>query len=122
MKFLAFSALFFSSMVFAQNLTTVKASYRCEEAGGGIAFKEPTQSKPARIWQTDKGDNKGLELKVTDFTIYRCPGCFSFQAVLMNSINVRGEIISNVLKYDVQDPETGAWQNVLKDVECKKVR
>jgi hypothetical protein len=122
MKFLLILSLFVTSSLFAQTLTTIKADYRCEQEGGGIAFKGSSDLKKAKVWQTDVGETKGLALKVTKFSIARCPGCYEFEAKLMKQINVRGTISNFVLNYEAQDPETGKWQTLLSDILCKPTK
>ncbi|MBA2404219.1 MAG: hypothetical protein H0V66_05560 [Bdellovibrionales bacterium] len=121
MKLLLILSLFVTSTLFAQSLTKIHADYRCEQAGGGIAFKASSNLKKAKVWQTDVGEDTGLALKVTSFSVLRCPGCYEFEAVLMKQVAVRGKVTNFKLKYEAQDPETGKWQPILSNVACEAV-
>lgn len=114
MKFLPLGLLLTFGQVSAQEMTVVKADYRCEQAGGGIAIKVGTRST-ARVWQTEQNDDVGLELKVTDFRKEPCLNCFSFDALLMGVVQVRGQVKSSVLTYQVYD---NGWETVLTNVQC----
>lgn len=93
-------------------LTRIDASYRCEKSGGGVAFRIPrSASEPARIWQTDKGQELGLEFEVVRFKVARCPGCYSFEARLGNALFTQGWTEMSgpgriKLHYSIIDPKT----------------
>lgn len=113
-------SLLFTSASFADGIdnkiTRIRADYRCENSpGGGIAFSLPKTLKKknakARVWMTDIGQNDGLELQVTQFSVARCAGCFSFEALLGSSVlrgvvnqfelelvGVEGETVTPMLK------------------------
>jgi hypothetical protein len=121
MKFLTLLSLILSGSIYAQTMSKVNADYRCELDGGGIAFKSQTASKKARVWQTDVGEDEGLELKVKSFSTLRCPGCYSFEANLIN-MPVRGNISNFLLTYEVFDAEDSQWKVLLEDVKCVKAK
>ncbi len=112
------ATLFLSSFVHAQNMTRIDADFRCNSKGGEIAVKVGPNASTARIWQTDPGEKTGIELEVTDFKIARCLGCYSFNALLMGSVEVRGTIKSYVLKYEAFNPETNKWEALGKNLKC----
>jgi hypothetical protein len=122
MKKLIVCCLLVSSSLFAQELTKIKADYRCELAGGGVAFKVAKGTKPARAWQTDVGEDQGLELKVTSFSFSRCPGCFQFTGTLMDSVQVKASISNLVLTYSAFDTESNQWKDLLSNVQCVAVK
>lgn len=105
----------------AQEMTTIKADYRCEQPGGGVAVKIGTEST-ARVWQTDPGEKEGLELQVTSFSLARCPGCFSFEANLMGELLVKGRALNSFMTYEVYDADEAKWVPVLKNVKCVSVK
>lgn len=117
MKFLMVFLFAFSSSLFSQELTKIEADYRCELEGGGIAVKLGSVDT-AKIWQTDMGEDEGLELDVTSFSVARCPGCFSFTAILMGELEVRGKASSSILTYEVFDSESNMWVPLLENVKC----
>ncbi|GEM_PF-5323022 len=122
MKYLFIVGLFLTSTVFAQNMSRVNADFRCEQEGGGIAVKVGSSAASARVWQTDVGEDEGLELEVTDFKTARCIGCYSFKAILMGQIQVQGKITNGVLKYQAVDPDSGKLETLLSDIKCIPVR
>lgn len=121
MKYLTLLSLILSGSIYAQSMTTVKADYRCELAGGGVAFKAQTAPKKARVWQTDVGEKQGLEIVVNSFSTSRCPGCYSFEAEIM-STPVRGRISNFLLTYEAYDSESSEWKVLLEDVKCVKAK
>lgn len=121
MKLLTLLSLILSGSIYAQTMSKVNADYRCELDGGGIAFKSQTGNKKARLWQTDMGEDEGLELKVKSFSIMRCPGCYSFEADLIN-MPVRGKISNFLLTYEVFDAEDDHWKVLLENVKCIKAK
>lgn len=117
MNILILLMLLVSEILFAQDLTMITADYRCDENGGGIAVKFDSPDG-VKIWQTELGAEIGIELSVKKFRQARCPGCFAFEAVLMDEIEVRGEVIGSLLTYQMYDPSTEEWETLLKNVEC----
>lgn len=132
---LAMSSIALASSAFAVDLfpgqtTKVDATYRCEAAGGGAAFRVPAPGVPARVWQTEMGDELGLELEVTRFLQARCPDCYFFEARLGGKkapvMFVRGvtEVTQNgnlFLHYSLIDPATKKVEETLK-FPCKPVK
>lgn len=112
MKLIVTAFLVLSQSVFAQTMSRVQADIVCEQAGGGVAVKFPTATKPAKAWQTDPGEKVGLELKVTSFT-GKSKSDFSFDALLMD-VTVKGSVKNSVLTYKGLDNETGKWITILK--------
>ena len=121
MKYLTLLSLIISGSIYAQGMSTIKADYRCELPGGGVAFKVQTATKKARVWLTDVGDNEGEELVMKSFSTSRCPGCFSFDAEFMRA-PVRGRISNFLLTYEAYDSENSEWKVLLKDVKCVKAK
>ena len=131
---LALSSLALASTAFAVDflpgqITKIDADYRCELSGGGVAFRVAAPGVPARVWQTDVGQEMGLELEVTSFLKARCPGCYSFDARLTNKgrpvMLARGqsEMVPTgqiLLNYSVIDP-TSKKINGSFNLPCKVV-
>ena len=86
---------FIGSITFATEtvngeVTQIKADFRCENKGGGIAVAMPTETTAAKVWQSELGSATGIEIQLTSFTVARCMGCFSFTGILMKDITVQG--------------------------------
>lgn len=97
-------------------LTKVDAEYRCEKPGGGVAFSLPRGKNAPRVWQTEPGEEIGLELEVVEFRRLRCPGCFDFTArlgadfVTYAQVRIPATEKRSVLDYYVVEPQTGERQ------------
>ena len=99
----------------------MNADYRCEQNGGGIAIKLPAEGSKAKIWQTDVGDADGLELKVKSFVPGKDAGNYSFTALQMGVVKVRGTVLDYKLTYELYDSDKKMWTPTpLKDVLCVK--
>lgn len=84
-------------------ITEIKADMRCEnKIGKGLAIALPKGGHQGRVWISKAGDNKGLELTVTDFKVARCLGCFKFSATLMGQ-EVFGEANDSEIVYSGKD-------------------
>ncbi|MCM2277194.1 MAG: hypothetical protein NDJ89_03900 [Oligoflexia bacterium] len=107
------------------SMTKVDATYRCEKEGGGVAFRVPAEpAVAARVWQTDPGEELGLELEVTEFVFARCQGCYAFEAKLAEGLlaigttrNAAGKI---TLSYVLRDLRTNRSRKA-GDFPCARV-
>lgn len=119
MKFVILAIItFMTTHAFANRVSPIEANLRCEQAGGGIAIKFPSQSSPARAWQTDTGVEQGLEINLTDYKTARCAGCLIFDGEVMG-LKVQGAVSNFLLTYSIFNPQKNAWEVVLKNVPCK---
>ncbi len=100
------------------------ADFICHQDGGGVAFKVESRTEKARMWQIDEIDGTGIEFKVTRFSVFRCPGCYTFEATYtmedIGSVKVRGNVENFKLTYDVFDNDEKQWVTVLDKLMCKK--
>jgi len=102
----------------------------CEDEGVKLAFDfaDYQNQEKVRVWQADKGDKEGIELKTTYFMLYRCPHCYDVEAEMtvfnqkvnylykISGLSFDGAINANinVLGHD------GTWKKV-KSVPCTTV-
>lgn len=131
MKFFLMITVFFSSLALADSpLTKIEGEdLVCEDSGAKIAVDlgQNGDLKTVRLWQAEQGDTEGLELKVTKFSVFRCPNCYSLEADLVvlgqtvsslfdvSGVGVDGKIIMAI---SVKDDD-GQWKHV-EDINCQK--
>jgi hypothetical protein len=106
------------SIVSTTAFAGIDPDYRCEQEGGGVAFKLPTAGASARVWQTDPEDEDALELKVVSFRTGRPAGSFEFEAKIEDALLVRGSVKDYKLTYSAFDEDAGTWVPVLQDLPC----
>lgn len=94
-------------------VTTIHADLRCQnQLGKGLAIAMPKAGQAGRVWHSKAGDKEGLELTVTDFRVARCPGCFSFSALLMEQV-MTGEATDFEIIYSGKD-SSGQTKELLR--------
>lgn len=107
------------TLVSSSAMAGIDPDYRCEKAGGGVAFKVPTQSAKARLWHTDAGQEGGLEFTVTRFVTFSRPGTFSFEANYQGVLFVQGEVENSILTYKARNADDNTWVQILTNLPCE---
>ena len=76
-----------------------------------------------RVWQSDRGERDGLELKRVKITRLRCPRCYDISGVLLDSMNLELQIRAKGLNSPITaslrvtaDSET----EVINDLVCSQ--